>query len=88
MVDKRKIAVLGAGTTGAGITAQYAMYGYEVSLYSRKEKTLSRARKTAEKSLKLLEDEHLLPGTDAATAAGRISYTTVLEEAVKEPGTW
>ncbi len=41
---KGKIAVLGAGTMGAGIAAVYAANGYETALYSRTEKTLEKAK--------------------------------------------
>ena len=82
----RKIAILGAGTMGAGIAAQYAMYGHPVCLHSRTQSTLDRARRTVEKSLAMLAEEGVLPCADAATAAALISYTTQLEQAVE--GAW
>ena len=36
-MQSRRIAVLGAGTMGAGIAAVYAIAGYPVALYSRTE---------------------------------------------------
>ena len=39
----RKIAVLGAGTMGAYIAQFFASAGYQVSLYSRTQRTLERA---------------------------------------------
>lgn len=41
---KPRVAVLGAGTMGAGIAGVFAAAGYPVSLYSRKEATLANAR--------------------------------------------
>ena len=55
MDQKRKIAVIGAGTMGAGIAVQFAMYGYPVSLYSRTESTLLQAKKMVQACRLLLE---------------------------------
>ncbi|PYE39470.1 3-hydroxybutyryl-CoA dehydrogenase [Rhizobium sp. PP-F2F-G20b] len=39
-----KVAIIGAGTMGAGIAGVFAQQGYSVSLYSRTEDTLSKAK--------------------------------------------
>lgn len=39
-----KVAIIGAGTMGAGIAGVFAQHGYSVSLYSRTEDTLSKAK--------------------------------------------
>ena len=53
MLNEKKIAVLGAGTMGAGIATTYAAAGFEVSLYSRTQKTLDRAAGVNANSLAL-----------------------------------
>ncbi len=84
-MDKNKtIAILGAGTMGAGIAMQYAAYGHKVALYSRTEATLERARKTIEKSCLLYAENRLVPEQDALNAKNNITYTTSVEEAVAD----
>jgi len=83
-MNNKTIAVLGAGTMGAGIAMQYAAYGHNVVLYSRTEATLERARKTIEKSCFLYAENGLVPEQDALTAKDRVAYTTSVEEAVKD----
>ena len=80
----KKIAVIGAGTMGAGMAVQYAGYGHEVMLYSRTQETLERARKTMEKSCRLLGEEGVISREMANTAMERICGTTDLNQAVKD----
>ena len=84
MENRTRIAVLGAGTMGAGMAVTYALGGYEVGLYSHTEKTLERARGVIESSLALLTEESGLAPDTAAAAAGRIRCTTSVEEAVRD----
>jgi len=84
MNQNKTIAVLGAGTMGAGIAMQYAAYGHKVVLYSRTEATLERARKTIEKSCQLYAENQLVPEADALNAKNMVSYTTSVQEAVKD----
>ncbi|MBQ5954282.1 MAG: 3-hydroxyacyl-CoA dehydrogenase family protein [Lachnospiraceae bacterium] len=78
----KKIAVLGAGTMGAGIAAVYAAGGYDVSLYSRTEKTLDKARQTIGAIIAFFREEKLYPSLALENAEQRICYTTWIEEAV------
>ena len=84
MHDQKRIAVLGAGTMGTGMAVTYALGGYSVSLYSRTEKTLTRARLVAESSLALLVEEGIITAAEADDAAARISCTTSVEDAVEQ----
>lgn len=59
-----KIAVVGAGTMGAGIASVFAALGWQVSLYSRSQATLDKARTLVEAS--------------TGTATPHIFYTTSL----------
>ena len=43
-----RVAVIGAGTMGAGIAGVFAACGYRVAVYSRREETLAAARKMVE----------------------------------------
>ena len=79
----KTVAVLGAGTMGAGIAAQYALYGSEVMLYSRTEETLERARKTIENACALLGETGAVTPEMAAAAPGRVNYTTDVATAVE-----
>lgn len=83
MLHRNKIAILGAGTMGAGIATVYAAGGYEVSLYSRTQKTLDRAAKVIAGSLAFLAEEGVLTDEATQTAEQRLSFTTTLEDAVR-----
>lgn len=82
MSNMRKIAVLGAGTMGAGIAAVYALSGYRTALYSRTEKTLDKSKATIRAAAGLLMEEELYPKQDLEEVMGRLVFTTSLEEAV------
>lgn len=79
---EKRIAVLGAGTMGAGMAATYALYGNPVSLYSRTESTLSQARKIIKGALETFLEEKIIDAATMKQAMGRIAYTTSLQEAV------
>lgn len=67
IVGRARVAVLGAGTMGAGIAGVFASFGYPVSVFSRSRDTLDTAKRKIE----------LLVGAEADVA-----YTTSLEECV------
>ena len=86
MDQKEKIAIIGAGTMGAGIAIQYAMHGYPVWLYSRTDSTLARAKKTVQACCLLLEAGELAAPEANGTLTENIYYTTDLTQAVD--GAW
>ena len=86
MTKDKRIAVLGAGTMGAGMAATYAAYGFPVSLYSRREETLQRARQVIRNAVQLFAEEGLISSDEAEVALSNISCTTSLEQAVS--GAW
>lgn len=58
MADKKKIALLGAGTMGIGIAQMFAQAGHEVKLiYVYDDKVRARPRKTMEANLNILREE-------------------------------
>ena len=81
--DVKKIAVLGSGTMGHGIAQRYAMGGYEVHLYDVMEAALKNAEKMIRQNLEVFAEEDWFDISQLETVMGRISYTTSLEEAVK-----
>lgn len=83
-MEKKKIAVLGAGTMGPGIAIIYAVAGYEVCLYSRSRKTLEQAEKVVVSSIGLFADESILSQEEAANAISHVHYTDSVAEAVKD----
>lgn len=80
----RKIAVLGAGTMGAYIAQFFASAGYQVSLYSRTQRTLERAlalvRETQEGAQAL---ERIRTYTEIAPASASADW--VIETVAEDP---
>ena len=79
---KCPIAVIGAGTMGAGIAQIFAQAGHPVRLQARKRETLE----TALQRIRVNQDElirhELLTAADAEVARGRIRVTQALDEAL------
>lgn len=67
MTDKRTVAVLGAGTMGAGIAGVFASLGYPVRIYSRSQDTLDAAKAKIEST---------------AGVQVTVHYTTLLHDCV------
>lgn len=80
--DIKRIAVLGAGTMGPGIAQSYAMGGYEVSLYTRSESTLEKAKVMLRTNLDTFVEEELLSANEADEVLERISFFRNVSEAV------
>ncbi|MEQ6388476.1 3-hydroxyacyl-CoA dehydrogenase family protein [Bacillaceae bacterium S4-13-58] len=79
----RNITVLGAGTMGHGIAQNYALAGYNVSLYDLKKEYLANALILIEKSLSMLVKENRISKDEQDRALTHIFMTTNFEEAVK-----
>lgn len=80
--DIKKIAVLGAGTMGPGIALSYAQGGYEVTLYTRSEKTLYKAKEMLQVSLSTLVEEKMLSKGEGTDILNRIQFTNSLDDAI------
>lgn len=65
----KKVAVIGAGTMGAAIAGVFASFGYQTSLYSRRDSTIAAARKVVAE----------IAGTDT-----HVTYTTDLESCLHD----
>ena len=82
--DIKKIAVIGAGTMGHGIAQAFAQAGYQVSMMSRTQKTLDRARSLIETSLSTLAQEGLLDPKSVPATLSRITPTMSIQEAAQD----
>ncbi|WP_085993881.1 3-hydroxyacyl-CoA dehydrogenase family protein [Oceanobacillus senegalensis] len=80
----KKITVLGAGTMGHGIAQNYALAGFNVSLYDLKSEYLTKALSFVEKSLSMLIEEGKITEGEKKETLSRIHVTTNLEEAAKD----
>lgn len=79
-----KIAVIGAGTMGAGMALTYAIHGYQTALYSRTDETLERASRTIEAALSTFVCSGSISEEAVPTILGCICYTSDLAAAVKD----
>lgn len=81
--DIKKIAVLGAGTMGPGIAQTFAMGGFSVTMWTRSEATMEKAKATLHKSLETFAAEGMIAKGDIETIYERVSYVTTVAEAVQ-----
>lgn len=77
----QKIAVLGAGTMGAGIAQLAAQSGYEVLLYDIKDEFVQRGVATIERALRGRVAKGKMAEEEMAAITGRISTTTNRDDA-------
>lgn len=78
-----KIAVLGAGSIGVSFGVLFAKAGFLVALWDPFEEALERARTDVDARLELL-NSHSLLSEEPATISARVSYFTVLADAVED----
>ena len=79
--DIKRIAVVGSGTMGNGITQVCAANGYDVDMIDVKQEFLDRAIKTLTKSFDRLIKKEKITEDDKKAALGRINATTDLSVA-------
>jgi 3-hydroxybutyryl-CoA dehydrogenase len=78
----RRMAMIGAGTMGSGMSMCYAQAGYEVALYDTQAVQLERALTRIQNSQAVFIEEEMLSAEEAEAARARISTTTSLAEAL------
>ena len=78
---KTNIAVIGVGTQGSMIAFRNAVYGKQVTAYSRTESSREKCRARIERFLAFYVEEGKLTPDEADQARNRISYATSLEQA-------
>lgn len=81
MKDKKKVAVLGAGTMGTGIGQTFAMAGCDVTLICMyDDMTRSKPMETMESNLKVLAENEALDLARIPEILARVSLTESMEE--------
>ncbi|WP_400193148.1 3-hydroxyacyl-CoA dehydrogenase family protein [Hymenobacter sp. B81] len=75
----QKIAVVGAGTMGAGIAQLCVQAGYPTQLFDLNQATLLRARQSIEAGLGKLEEKGRLTAEERAAALGRLQTVNELD---------
>jgi len=79
----RRVAVIGNGIMGHGISQVFAVAGKDVVMIGRNEASLSAAAARIRDSLQLFERHGLISHAGAEAAAGRISTSTSLADAAE-----
>ena len=82
--EKKKTAVIGAGTIGASWTLNFAWKGADVILYDVKEEALKQAEKNIERNLALLRENGVISEKTEKETPRRIQMTAVLKDAVSD----
>ncbi len=82
--DVKNIAVIGAGNMGHQISLQSAIRGYKVVCTDVSEEILKKAEKFADTYLPGRVEKQKLTADEAKAARQRISFTSNMEEAVKD----
>lgn len=82
--DIHRVAMIGAGTMGSGISLCFAQAGYEVSLYSRSGEGIQRALDRVKHSQQVFIQEGLISEAEAEAARTRIRGTSSLADALRD----
>ncbi|OGO24064.1 MAG: hypothetical protein A2144_12285 [Chloroflexi bacterium RBG_16_50_9] len=80
----KKICIIGAGTMGHGLAQVFAQGGYQVTLFSRTQKTLERASALINSSLDTMVEAGVLAKRQIQPILKRIMATTSMAEAVAD----
>ena len=84
MEKLQKMAVIGSGTMGHGITQVLAMSGYEVTMIDINDEILKKAMEKIKWSLQKFAEKRRIKPEDVETILSRIKTTTSIEEGVKD----
>src|SRR5438105_2307825 len=84
-MTSKKIAVLGAGTMGAGIAQVAAQSGFEVLLYDIKDEFVQRGLGNIKAALQRRVDQGKLTAQEMAACLERIRTTTQRDDAADYP---
>ncbi|MDO5682931.1 MAG: 3-hydroxyacyl-CoA dehydrogenase NAD-binding domain-containing protein [Propionibacteriaceae bacterium] len=84
MTENKKVAVIGQGTMGAGITEVFAKAGFEVHAVDNSEAALDRGRSIVAKSTGRAVTKGRMTEEEQAALVGRITYFTDTAEAVAD----
>lgn len=81
---KNKVAIIGVGTQGSMIAFRNAVYGKEVTAYSRNLSSREHCAERIERFLEFYVQTGRLMQAEADQARARITYASTLEEACKD----
>jgi carnitine 3-dehydrogenase len=81
--DIKNIACIGSGVIGASWATNFAMRGYSVCIYDINDEQLTAAKKNINNNLEFLVKKAVITKEAAEAALNLVSYTTSIEEAVK-----
>jgi 3-hydroxybutyryl-CoA dehydrogenase len=79
-----KVAVLGSGTMGPGMAQTFAQGGYPVCVWSKWPEEHERALRVVRTNLETFVQHDMLRKAEIEPIAGRLTFTTALEAAVKD----
>lgn len=82
MKKTRHVAVLGAGTMGAGIAQVFATHGWEVTLCDLSQQHLQKAIESIRGNLQVMQTAGLAQESDVPVLLGRIAPETQMDRAV------
>ena len=83
-MDIKNVTIAGAGTLGAQVAWQTAFMGFNVTIYDLSEKGLERCKQQHQQFAELFLKTRGASQEEINHANSRLSYTTNLEEAVKD----
>ncbi len=76
----KKVAVVGAGQMGNGITHVFALHNFDVTMYDVSESQLEKAKNTIEKNLQRQAKKGIINESDIKNTLSNIKPTTNLED--------
>lgn len=79
-----KVACVGTGVIGSGFATNYALKGKFVNVYDIKDELFDLAKNRIEENLEYLAKNEVIKFEEIQEILNRISYTTSIEEAVKD----
>jgi carnitine 3-dehydrogenase len=82
--DIKKVVCAGAGVIGSGFATNFAMKGIPVVIFNVRAPRLEEAKKQINKNLEFLVSKGVLKKKEIENIVKHVSYTTNLEEAVKD----
>ncbi|MBP2649210.1 MAG: 3-hydroxyacyl-CoA dehydrogenase [Firmicutes bacterium] len=80
----KKVACIGAGVIGSSWATNFALRGYPVCIYDIAQAPLDVAKKNVASNIAFLLGKGVVTKDEASKAEQRVSYTTSIEEAVKD----
>lgn len=82
--DIKKISCVGGGLIGSSWATNFIMKGYETVLYDLNDEAVALAKQRVIGNLAFLQKKDLITAEEIDKALSRMSYTTSLEEALKD----